>query len=339
MFLIDLYAQLYYTLRANFDGHVQDGYIHTTSAAAQLDSKTQYLMGHNVVSHSYDAESKKVKVTYRDKNGQEDSIESDLFVCAEGASSASREVYFSVPRSYSGYLAFRGLVPEVDLDPATARSLVNSLSFIHDTESQFLCYTIPGPHGSTVPGGRYINFVWYNNFPEGSKELETVMTDKGGKRRPNSVTTGSMSKAAVEGEIHPRARAKLSPQCLEVVMKTKYPFVQLVTDVISPAAVFHDGHVILVGDALSGARPHTTASTNQAADHALRLHAALQRDPRDLGSLSKSWEPETLRYAKHLWDIGAKIGNLSQFGDHPMSVQRKSQDRPFEEWMKVGEPK
>ena len=44
-------------------------------------------------------------------------------------------------------------------------------------------------------------------------------------------------------------------------MKTKNPFVQLVTDIISPSAVFHDGHVVLVGDALSGARPHTTAST------------------------------------------------------------------------------
>lgn len=88
-----------------------------------------------------------------------------------------------------------------------------------------------------------------------------------------------MAHTVIEDEIHPRARAKLSPQCLEVsrpvlafqphmghqfskvVMKTKHPFVQLITDVISPSAVFHEGHVILVGDALSGARPHTTAST------------------------------------------------------------------------------
>lgn len=47
----------------------------------------------------------------------------------------------------------------------------------------------------------------------------------------------------------------------QVVLKTQHPFVQVVTDVISPSAVFHKGHVILVGDALSGARPHTTAST------------------------------------------------------------------------------
>ncbi|KAF8590301.1 FAD/NAD(P)-binding domain-containing protein [Ramaria rubella] len=348
--------KLYYTLRANFDGLVQDGYIQTKSAAAHKDDRTNYFMGCTVLAHSYDTESQKVDVAYRDKEGCETHIMTDLFVCAEGASSSSREIYFpKLPRSYSGYLAFRGLVPEIDLDPETAKSLVHSLSvswlyptpssftnriekFIHAKDSQFLCYTIPGPRGSTIPGGRYMNFVWYNTYPEGP-HLEKVMTDKDGKRHPYSVSTGSMAESVIRDEIHPRAQTKLSPQCLDVVMKTKYPFVQLVTDVISPAAVFHDGHVLLVGDALSGARPHTTASTNQAADHALRLHAVLGHDPRDLGSLAKTWEPESLRYAKHLWDIGTAIGNLSQFEDHPMSVERESQERPFEEWMKVGEPK
>lgn len=37
---------------------------------------------------------------------------------------------------------------------------------------------IPGPHGSTTPGQRHINFVWYNTYPEGPN-LEKVMTDKG----------------------------------------------------------------------------------------------------------------------------------------------------------------
>lgn len=59
---------------------------------------------------------------------------------------------------------------------------------------------------------------------------------------------------------------------------------------------------------------------NQAADHALRLHAVLKDDPWNLRSLAGSWEPESLRYAKKLWDIGVAIGNLSQFGDHPVSL-------------------
>jgi hypothetical protein len=79
-----------------------------------------------------------------------------------------------------------------------------------------------------------MNWLLYTNYPEGSQDLERVLTDKEvgplyysialaltafilqGTRRPYSVTTGSMPRSVVEGEIHPRARAKLSPQCLEV---------------------------------------------------------------------------------------------------------------------------
>ena len=71
---------------------------------------TRYVMGRAVISHSYDAKLEKVHVTYQDTNGQNGHIQADLFVCAEGASSSSREAYFpGLPRSYSGYLAFRGL--------------------------------------------------------------------------------------------------------------------------------------------------------------------------------------------------------------------------------------
>ncbi|KAF8505074.1 monooxygenase [Hysterangium stoloniferum] len=335
--------KLYYVLRANYDGHVQDGYINTTlstgAAKGNHGNHATYFMGKTVISHSYDSESKRVVVIVRGKEGEQSQISTDLFVCAEGASSFSREVYFpKLPRAYSGYLAFRGLVPETDVEAETAKVLVNSLSFIHAKDSQFLCYVIPGPRGSTAVGERHINFVWYNTFPDGPG-LDKVLTDKDGKRRPFSVTAGSMPQSVVEEEIHPRARAKLSPQCLEVVLKTRHPFVQVVTDVISPSAVFHDGHVILIGDALSGARPHTTA--NQAADHALRLHAVLQHDPRNLGCLKATWEPESLRYAKYLWDIGAAIGDLSQFGEHPMraDIHKELHERHIEAWMKVGEPK
>jgi len=296
-------------------------------------------MGRNVVSHAYDTKTGKVTVIFHDKNGEEGQIVADLFVCAEGASSSTREVYFpKLPRTYAGYLAFRGLVPERDLDPETAKTVVHSMSFIHADDSQFLCYAIPGPNGTTLPGERHVNFVWYNTIPEGPT-LDKVMTDKEGKRRPFSVSSGSMPTSVVEEEIHPRARAKLCPQGLEVVLKTKQPFVQVVTDVIATAAVFHDGHVILMGDALSGARPHTTASTNQAADHALRLHAALKDDPRNLACLKEAWEPKSLEYSKYLFEIGKKIGDLSQFGEHPMNVDKQKSDRSLEEWMKVGEPK
>ncbi|GJJ07823.1 hypothetical protein Clacol_002028 [Clathrus columnatus] len=325
---------LYYTLRANYDGFIKEGYINDISAAAVKDDRAEYFMGKTVVSHSYDSHLKAVNVTVRNGDGSEDHFVADLFVCAEGGSSSSREIYFpGLPRTYAGYLAFRGLVPEKDLEPDTAKTLIHSLSRSFSTN-----LAVPGPNGATTVGNRHMNFVWYNTIPEGAV-LDKVLTDINGKRRPFSVSAGYMPQSVVEEEIHPRAFAKLSPQCLEVVMKTKHPFVQVVTDVIASSAVFHDGHVILVGDALSGARPHTTASTNQAADHALRLFLTLKTNTCDLSGLKAEWEPGSLQYSKYLWEIGAAIGNLSQFGDHPMNVDRQMPHRALEEWMKVGEPK
>jgi len=76
---------------------------------AEKDESAKYFMGITVLSHTYDPANGKVVVTFRDKNG-EGHIDADLFICAEGASSSSREVYFpNLPRTYSGYLAFRGL--------------------------------------------------------------------------------------------------------------------------------------------------------------------------------------------------------------------------------------
>jgi len=153
------------------------------------------------------------------------------------------------------------------------------------------------------------------------------------------VSAGQVPQSVIEQEILPRGRAFLPPVCLEVLEKANQPFIQLVTDAIASGAVFSDGHVILVGDALCGVRPHTTASTNQAAEHALTLHQALKSNP-DLSSLTEKWQSGRMEYAQSLYDIGAKIGHLSQFEVHPMSVHLDDQgDRVLDEILKVGEPK
>lgn len=43
--------------------------------------------------------------------------------------------------------------------------------------------------------------------------------------------------------------------------KTNNPFVQCITDVISPKNLYMGDKVVFVGDALAGFRPHTVAST------------------------------------------------------------------------------
>jgi 2-polyprenyl-6-methoxyphenol hydroxylase-like FAD-dependent oxidoreductase len=81
------------------------------------------------------------------------------------------------------------------------------------------------------------------------------------------------------GKIDPKAWAKqceiakelLPPQFAELVCTTKKPFIQAVTDAISPTNDFLNGRVILIGDALAGFRPHTTAGTSHALFDAMIL--------------------------------------------------------------------
>ena len=114
------------------------------------------------------------------------------------------------------------------------------------------------------------NWVWYCKYPDGSPELDELMTDDEGNRHRFSISPGKMS-VRVWAKQQALAAQTLPPEIAELVSKTTQPFMQLVTDVIASRASFLDGKVLLVGDALAGFRPHVFASTNQAARGALSL--------------------------------------------------------------------
>jgi hypothetical protein len=105
------------------------------------------------------------------------------------------------------------------------------------------------------------------------------------------------------------AKEILPPQFAELVDLTERPFIQAITDVVSPQVVFYDGKVILMGDAVAGFRPHTAASTSQAAFHALLLDKYLRNNPVDW----RSFEREVKRYAENGVRHGIQLGNRSQF--------------------------
>jgi len=68
----------------------------------------------------------------------------------------------------------------------------------------------------------------------------------------------------------------------------------------------------LVGDAVAGFRPHTAASTSQAAFHAMRLPRVFEG-----GSRREEYEEEVVGYATRHQKSGVELGDRSQFGDHP----------------------
>jgi len=243
--------------------------------------------------------------------------EADLVIAADGPSSTVRARYHpDVKRTYAGYVAWRGTVPENEVSEEAKKVLVERITFFHTRQTQILAYAIPGKHGTLERGKRLLNWVWYVNYKEDSPEHRDIMTDKNGKRHHITLPAGGV-RDEVWSHQKDSAKKVLPSAFAELVEKTKVPFIQAITDVISPSANLDSGRVLLIGDALAGVRPHTGMSSNQAALDAVQLADAISKIIGGAGKeVLEEWEENVVKYATELQSRGISIGNRSQFGEH-----------------------
>lgn len=262
-----------------------------------------------------DAGSDGVRLTWKHKDQEENqSATADLVIAADGGSSTIRRILLpAVERKYVGYVAWRGTAPENELSDVSKAVFIEKFTFYHSDGIQDLGYVIPGQDGTLEKGQRLFNWVWYCNYPEGSLELEKLMTDTNGKRHAITLPVGTMQPDVWE-EQKAYAASVLPFQFAEAVSKTKQPFIQAITDHISPRNSLLDGKVLLVGDALAGFRPHTAASTSQAAFDALTLGSWMRGE-----IAAEEYNQQVMEYAKKLQKHGVMLGERSQFGRHPLA--------------------
>lgn len=120
--LMSSWNVLYYRLRANLDGF-QSTFCPKPPVLPQGQGKATMNLGARVKNISYlDG---KVLVDYDDEqSGKNDSIEGDLVIVADGASSTFRDkLHPGIERVYSGYLAWRGIVPEDQVSEESKKSI------------------------------------------------------------------------------------------------------------------------------------------------------------------------------------------------------------------------
>lgn len=313
---------VYYMLRANVDG-VESEYCNAPKQRAE-DGEVKHLYGHKVT--GVREEGSKVQVYYQTVDGCEGTFEADLVIGADGPSSTIRSVFEpNLQRTYAGYVALRGTIREDEVSPTTREALSERFTFFHTKGIQILAYLIPGEKGTLEPGQRLINFVYYTNFPsksldEPSPELADLLTDIDGLRHRITMPPGKTNPKAWEKQ-REIAKDKLPPQFAEIVRATKKPFVQAITDVAGHENEFLGGKVVLIGDALAGFRPHTVASTSQAAFDAMVLADMIEgRIGRD------EWKNQTLEYARVVQKRGVDMGNRSQFEDLPVEEMIKDRN-------------
>jgi len=235
-------------------------------------------------------------------------------IAADGGSSIVRKLFYpAVERTYAGYVAWRGTVPEAELSESAINAFAEKFTFYHSNGVQILGYLIPGPAGTLKPGERLVNWVWYCNYVANSPAHIELMTDRDGERHHITLPPGGIRDAVWEKQ-KSLADDALPPQLAEIVRKTKVPFVQAITDVLPSDPVLCGGKVLLIGDALAGFRPHTASSTNQAALDAMALADFIG------GDISlEIWEDKVMKYAKRVQEWGVEMGNRSQFGSYPLA--------------------
>ncbi len=199
-----------------------------------------------------------------------------LLVAADGLRSTVRQALLPATRAhYAGYIAWRGLVEESSLSPATLRDLFPYFAFGIPPREQMIAYPVAGADNSVEPGKRRYNFVWYRPADE-TTALRDMLTDDNGKLWADGIPP-PLIRPGVLAAARQAAHDVLSPQFAEVVEKTESLFFQPIFDLESPRIAF--GRIAILGDAAFVARPHCGMGVTKAGCDALALARALAQEP------------------------------------------------------------
>jgi 2,6-dihydroxypyridine 3-monooxygenase len=230
-------------------------------------------------------------------------------VLADGILSTGRRFLFpDVEPSYSGYVAWRGTVPEHAVAGAALQALDDTITYVLMPNSHMLVYPIPGSDGSIEFGRRRWNFVWYRNVESG-RPLADLMTDRDGLQQKISLHPGRVRRRYV-AELKDLAAQNLPASVSAIVLCVDEPFVQVVMDVKCPSMVV--GRVCILGDAAFAARPHAAAGTAKAAENAWTLADALA-GAEDVDRALQGWSRSQTALGRRLVARSKRLGDGSQF--------------------------
>lgn len=211
-------------------------------------------------------------VTARFSDGE--TVNADLLVGADGIRSTVRQQCLpEVTQLYAGYTAWRALIAEDAIPPATRDEIFEVMAFGLPAGEQFLSYPVAGPDDDLRMGKRRTNVIWYRPADEASK-LQWLLTDATGKTHDLSIPPPLIRAEAI-ADMHDAAERLLAPQYRALVRLMEEPILQPIYDLMSPRMAF--GRVAILGDAAFVARPHVGAGVSKAADDAAALADALQQ--------------------------------------------------------------
>ena len=236
--------------------------------------------------------------------------ECDLVIGADGYGSLVRQVYLPDHNPvYAGYIAYRGLIEEAELDADLVKFYDGRFTLYQGANTHILSYFIPGANGELEAGKRRLNWVWYIN--KSDAELQKVLLDKDRRQRSLAVPLGFLSDENIN-LLRERAMAGLPEISAQMVLKTRTPFVQVIVDLTVPKMVF--GRACIIGDAAFVVRPHTASGTSKAYNDAISLATSLSYHRDRIEAALEHWQYEQIRYARQIVNYGKLLALQSGLG-------------------------
>ena len=200
-------------------------------------------------------------------------VEADLVLWADGYQSLGRSLLFpEVDLSYRGYMLWRGLLLEREMDDGGALGSALPRVFYPALPGHFVAYFVPGADGSSRPGDRLVN--WASFIPLAENELDSFMVDRSGARRVGTIPPGEV-RPEEEDRLKALVAAQLPGFYADIVTRSENTYVQLIYTVKMPG--YHYRRMCLIGDAGTVAQPFTGSGVFKGYNNVISLLEVLGR--------------------------------------------------------------
>jgi 2-polyprenyl-6-methoxyphenol hydroxylase-like FAD-dependent oxidoreductase len=240
-----------------------------------------------------------------------DEVLGDVLVGADGLRSAVRKQIFpEIEPAYCGYVAWRSIVDEEAIPPASREWLKGGYWFVLPPNEMFLSYEVPSKDPLREPGRRDWNYVWYR--PVTDEAFRELCTDASGRRHEHGIPPPLIRREAI-AKFKDDARALLAPHLATLVESSK-PFFQPIYDIESPRLA--SGRVALLGDAAFVARPHIGAGVTKAALDSLCLYNSLKQG-KSLGAALSRYDRLRTGYGRACVARGRRLGSYIEARSRP----------------------